>query len=151
MRCAKCGSDNRDGRKFCSKCSVALGRQCPRCGASNEAAANAASAGASSPQAASTASNIRVAPEQPKADSIGTAQFLLLVNYRPERHIGAWAPAAAGRGVHLRDRVRIQACADAGYNRSDNVAKAVEYLGRAAQQALQRSAYTDAISGLRRR
>jgi predicted ATPase len=33
------------------------------------------------------------------------------------------------------------------YNRSDNVAKAVEYLGRAAQ-ALQRSAYTDAISGL---
>src|SRR4029077_18074679 len=34
------------------------------------------------------------------------------------------------------------------YNRSDNVAKAVEYLGRAGQQALQRSAYADAISSL---
>jgi predicted ATPase len=31
------------------------------------------------------------------------------------------------------------------YSRSDNVAKAVEYLGRAGQQALQRSAYADAI------
>jgi uncharacterized OB-fold protein len=36
VRCAKCGTDNRDGRKFCSKCGVALARQCSRCGASNE-------------------------------------------------------------------------------------------------------------------
>jgi predicted ATPase len=34
------------------------------------------------------------------------------------------------------------------YSRSDNVAKAVEYLGRAGQQALQRSAHADAISSL---
>ena len=34
------------------------------------------------------------------------------------------------------------------YRRSDNVGKAVEYLGQAGQQALQRSAYTDAISSL---
>ena len=34
------------------------------------------------------------------------------------------------------------------YSRSDNVAKAVEYLGRAGQQALQRSAHADAISNL---
>ena len=34
------------------------------------------------------------------------------------------------------------------YSRSDNVDKAVEYLGRAGQQALQRSAYADAISSL---
>ncbi len=34
------------------------------------------------------------------------------------------------------------------YSRSDNVGKAVEYLGRAGQQALQRSAYDDAINGL---
>jgi predicted ATPase len=34
------------------------------------------------------------------------------------------------------------------YSRSDNVEKAVEYLGRAGQQALQRSAYADAISSL---
>jgi predicted ATPase len=34
------------------------------------------------------------------------------------------------------------------YSRSDNVAKAVEFLGRAGQQALQRSAHADAISSL---
>src|SRR5262249_50395657 len=34
------------------------------------------------------------------------------------------------------------------YSRSDNVAKAIEYLGRAGQQALQRSAYADALSSL---
>ena len=34
------------------------------------------------------------------------------------------------------------------YSRSDNIEKAVEYLGRAGQQALQRSAYADAISSL---
>jgi class 3 adenylate cyclase/predicted ATPase len=34
------------------------------------------------------------------------------------------------------------------YNRSDNVAKAVEYLGRAGEQAVQRSAYAGAISNL---
>jgi predicted ATPase len=34
------------------------------------------------------------------------------------------------------------------YSRSDNVAKAVEYLERAGQQALQRSAYADAISSV---
>ena len=34
------------------------------------------------------------------------------------------------------------------YSRSDNVSKAVEYLGRAGQQALQRSAHADAIRSL---
>jgi len=34
------------------------------------------------------------------------------------------------------------------YSRSDNLTKAVEYLGRAGQQALQRSAYSDAINRL---
>ncbi len=36
MRCAKCGSDNRDGRKFCAKCGAPLARPCPQCGASNQ-------------------------------------------------------------------------------------------------------------------
>ncbi len=34
------------------------------------------------------------------------------------------------------------------YSRSDNLAKALEYFGRAGQQALQRSAYAEAISSL---
>jgi hypothetical protein len=36
MRCAKCGSDNREGRKFGAKCATPLARPCPQCGASNE-------------------------------------------------------------------------------------------------------------------
>jgi class 3 adenylate cyclase/tetratricopeptide (TPR) repeat protein len=36
MRCAKCGVDNREGRKFCAKCAAPLARLCPQCGASNE-------------------------------------------------------------------------------------------------------------------
>jgi len=36
MRCSKCGTDNREGRKFCAKCAAPLVRLCPRCGAPNE-------------------------------------------------------------------------------------------------------------------
>ena len=36
MRCAKCGADNRAGRKFCSKCGGALIHSCSKCGAANE-------------------------------------------------------------------------------------------------------------------
>ncbi len=36
MRCAKCGSDNREGRRFCAKCAAPLAHLCPKCGASNE-------------------------------------------------------------------------------------------------------------------
>src|SRR5262249_49115842 len=36
MRCAKCGADNSEGRKFCAKCAAPLARLCPQCGASNE-------------------------------------------------------------------------------------------------------------------
>src|SRR4051794_12415678 len=36
MRCSKCSSDNREGRKFCAKCGAPLARQCSHCGAYNE-------------------------------------------------------------------------------------------------------------------
>src|SRR5262249_30601439 len=36
MLCAKCGTDNREGRKYCAKCAAPLARLCPQCGASNE-------------------------------------------------------------------------------------------------------------------
>jgi class 3 adenylate cyclase len=82
MRCAKCGSDNREGRKFCAKCGVALARECPRCGASNEpgedfcgecgaaVAANAVAAATDPPKAASAALNIRVTPESSSSEAI---------------------------------------------------------------------------------
>ena len=35
MRCAKCGSDNREGAKFCSECATPFAARCPRCGAAN--------------------------------------------------------------------------------------------------------------------
>jgi class 3 adenylate cyclase len=33
MRCSKCRSDNREGRKFCTTCGTALVASCPKCGA----------------------------------------------------------------------------------------------------------------------
>jgi class 3 adenylate cyclase len=36
MRCSKCDSDNREGRRFCRKCGSKLGTVCPKCGAANE-------------------------------------------------------------------------------------------------------------------
>jgi len=36
MRCSKCGSDNREGRKFCSGCGAPLIISCPKCGAPNQ-------------------------------------------------------------------------------------------------------------------
>jgi class 3 adenylate cyclase len=31
MRCSKCGSDNREGRKFCTSCGTPLVSSCPKC------------------------------------------------------------------------------------------------------------------------
>ena len=36
MICPSCGTENREGRKFCSECGTALARGCPSCGAANE-------------------------------------------------------------------------------------------------------------------
>ncbi|HKV54960.1 MAG TPA: AAA family ATPase [Candidatus Binataceae bacterium] len=36
MRCSKCGSDNREGRRFCRRCGSKLGTVCSKCGAANE-------------------------------------------------------------------------------------------------------------------
>ena len=36
MGCVSCGADNREGRKFCSKCGAALARACANCGALGE-------------------------------------------------------------------------------------------------------------------
>jgi class 3 adenylate cyclase/tetratricopeptide (TPR) repeat protein len=40
MRCSKCGSDNREGRRFCGSCGSKLGTVCPQCSAANEAGEN---------------------------------------------------------------------------------------------------------------
>src|SRR5271167_4513362 len=36
IRCAKCGSDNREGRKYCAQCGAPMPARCPHCGASFE-------------------------------------------------------------------------------------------------------------------
>jgi class 3 adenylate cyclase/tetratricopeptide (TPR) repeat protein len=36
MRCSKCGSDNREGRKFCAGCGAPLVIPCDKCGAPNQ-------------------------------------------------------------------------------------------------------------------
>src|SRR5713226_3767644 len=82
MRCTKCGTESTTSRKFCAACGSPLRRRCPKCGAENAPssafcedcgaalAGNAASAAASSPQAATAARNIRVTPERPAGDPL---------------------------------------------------------------------------------
>ena len=36
MTCAGCGTENREGRKFCAECGTPLAAGCPSCGAANE-------------------------------------------------------------------------------------------------------------------
>src|SRR5262245_22129279 len=36
MQCAGCGTDNREGRRFCAKCGVPLALACAACGFANE-------------------------------------------------------------------------------------------------------------------
>jgi class 3 adenylate cyclase/predicted ATPase len=79
MRCPKCGTESTTRRKFCAACGSPLSHRCPKCSAENAPtsafcedcgtalAGHAASVAASSPQAESTAPNIRVTPEQPDA------------------------------------------------------------------------------------
>ena len=76
MRCSKCGSDNREGRKFCVHCGQALKLACPSCGAPSEPGERfCGDCGAAlvvstrtgvdqSPTAPSNASDIRIAAEQ---------------------------------------------------------------------------------------
>jgi predicted ATPase len=69
----------------------------------------------------------------------------LLVEHRKPLHERAGLALESMFAGQLDDRLDALAH---HYSRSDNVAKAVEYMGRAGQQALQRSAYDDAISSL---
>jgi class 3 adenylate cyclase len=80
MRCTKCGTESTTNRKFCAACGSPLPSRCPKCGAENAPssafcedcgttlAGLAPSAATSPARAASTASNIRVTPEQPAGE-----------------------------------------------------------------------------------
>ena len=75
MVCAKCGTDNREGRRFCAECGAPLAAKCARCGASNEPSekfcgncgAQLASQSATSPVLAAQTSSVRIATEKPEA------------------------------------------------------------------------------------
>ena len=81
MRCTKCGTESTTSKKFCTECGNPLSRRCPKCAADNKPTlkfceecgtaltGDAASAAASSPQAASTAPDIRLTPEQSDAST----------------------------------------------------------------------------------
>src|SRR5215471_10342323 len=65
MRCSKCGSDNRYGRKFCTNCGTPLVVTCPKCGAPIEPDERfcgecGAAVGASAPRAPSSAQSTPV-------------------------------------------------------------------------------------------
>ena len=81
MRRTKCATESTTNKKFCAACGSPLSRRCPKCGAENAPssafcedcgialAGHTASAVTSSPQAASTAPNIRVTPVRPDSST----------------------------------------------------------------------------------
>jgi hypothetical protein len=76
MRCTKCGTESKTGRKFCAGCGRPMSSRCPKCRAENAPSSafcedcgaalsgNTASAATGSPQPALTTPEIRVTPEQ---------------------------------------------------------------------------------------
>src|SRR5712692_10163597 len=83
MRCVKCGSDNREGAKFCSECATPFAIKCPRCGAVNTPSAKfcdecaapldaAPRAGAANPSsvAIEPGPTVRITPERPVGDPL---------------------------------------------------------------------------------
>ena len=77
MRCSKCGSDNRETRKFCAQCRTPLAAKCARCGASNELGEKfRGDCGSSLAAGAPNAGAEGVRREKPQAD----IQFAVRVN-----------------------------------------------------------------------
>ncbi len=86
MHCTKCGTDSREGRRFCGQCGQPLKLVCPACGAGNEpgerfcgdcGAALVVHAQPSIDQphkATSTAPEIRVTLEQPEASTMAEGE-----------------------------------------------------------------------------
>ncbi len=72
MTCASCGTQNRDGRKFCAECGASLAHGCPACGAANEPGERFCGecgtaldgAGAASPASRSTPAAVQPAAER---------------------------------------------------------------------------------------
>ncbi len=81
MRCTRCGTNNREGRRFYAQCGQPLKLVCSACGVYNEPgerfcgdcgaalAGHPASTATISPQTASSGPKIRVTPEQPDAST----------------------------------------------------------------------------------
>src|SRR6266851_1666135 len=103
MRCSKCGSDNRTGKRFCGDCGAPLENRCPKCGADNPSgkrfcgdcggALSAKNANAQSPASCGNAPDLPVTAEQP--------QRALYAALRLQEASGGirrnWSPTAARR------------------------------------------------------
>ena len=82
MRCSKCATENREGRKFCAECGAPLNARCPSCGAENEPAekfcgecgvalaGNVQAVSAKASATKSTAPEIHIIPVQPDASEV---------------------------------------------------------------------------------
>jgi len=70
MRCTRCGSENREGRKFCAGCGAELGWSCAACGFANEAA-EAFCGGCGSARAAPTPTPTPAKPATGGSEALG--------------------------------------------------------------------------------
>jgi class 3 adenylate cyclase len=69
IRCTKCGSDNREGAKFCSECATPFAAKCRHCGAVNSPSAKFCDECAA-PLASRSVKAVRVIAEQSEGSAI---------------------------------------------------------------------------------
>src|SRR5262245_2912986 len=77
MHCSKCGTENREGARFCNDCATPLAVQCPACGAVNkpgarfcDACATAVSARPQEPVQPQPTPAVRFAAEDPGTQAL---------------------------------------------------------------------------------
>src|SRR5215469_3804074 len=80
MKCAKCGTENREGAKFCNECAAPIEASCPKCGAKNKQGAKFCDECGSSlgPTPAAT-------PKNPNSSSIRVIDSAVAENLEGER------------------------------------------------------------------
>src|SRR5499427_6094551 len=80
MKCAKCGTENREGAKFCNECAAPIEASCPKCGSRNTPGAKFCDECGTSLGASAAAS-----PREPNDSSILVIDSMVTENLEGER------------------------------------------------------------------
>src|SRR5262245_14268128 len=126
MRCAGCGSDNRDGAKFCNDCGAALALHCPSCQAENRPAARFCNE-CGTPLLAQPAASLR--PARPEKHQLGPRAGRSRTRRASASGVHGVAPTPASyTPQHLAQRIRAEQAALEARGTADGERKTITAL-----------------------